>query len=168
MTDTKMCVPVDKAVKVTVTSKDVIHSFFLPNVRMKQDAVPGMRVLIWFQVTKTTAQAKEEWKAKNSHPISLDELATRMKSGIAINADEEVKGKDSNPIVTKDQLLIDDEGATVKALREVGRNSLKIYPEFEFQIVCAELCGNGYYKMKGTLLVETLAGFAKWLEDNKK
>jgi cytochrome c oxidase subunit II len=41
--------PVGKAVVVTVTSKDVIHSFYLPEFRVKQDAVPGMKTRIWFE-----------------------------------------------------------------------------------------------------------------------
>ena len=41
--------PVGKPVIVTLTSKDVIHSFFLPEFRVKQDAVPGMKTRIWFQ-----------------------------------------------------------------------------------------------------------------------
>ena len=46
-------VPVDRPVKVTLMAKDVIHSFFLPNVRLKQDAVPGREITVWFQATKT-------------------------------------------------------------------------------------------------------------------
>src|SRR6185436_3607846 len=42
---------VGKAVKVRLRSKDVIHSFFLPHMRVKQDAVPGMQILIWLQPT---------------------------------------------------------------------------------------------------------------------
>jgi len=34
------------------TADDVIHSFFLPNVRLKQDAVPGRDIEVWFEVTK--------------------------------------------------------------------------------------------------------------------
>jgi cytochrome c oxidase subunit II len=41
--------PVGKPVIVTLTSKDVIHSFFLPEFRVKQDAVPGMHTRIWFE-----------------------------------------------------------------------------------------------------------------------
>jgi cytochrome c oxidase subunit 2 len=41
--------PVGKPVVATLTSKDVIHSFFLPEFRVKQDAVPGMRTRIWFE-----------------------------------------------------------------------------------------------------------------------
>jgi len=49
----QMHVPVGKPVRVRLHSKDVIHSFFLPNFRMKQDAVPGMGIEVWF--TPTTA-----------------------------------------------------------------------------------------------------------------
>ncbi|MDR5694415.1 MAG: cytochrome c oxidase subunit II [Armatimonadota bacterium] len=35
-------------VRILIRSKDVIHSFFLPNFRIKQDAVPGMAVEVWF------------------------------------------------------------------------------------------------------------------------
>ncbi len=47
-----MHVPVGKPVRVQLRSKDVIHSFFLPNFRMKQDAVPGMAIQVWFTPTK--------------------------------------------------------------------------------------------------------------------
>ena len=45
-------VPVGKVVRVHLRSKDVIHSFFVPNLRLKQDAVPGREILAWFAVTK--------------------------------------------------------------------------------------------------------------------
>ena len=45
-------VPVNKVVHVVLKSKDVIHSFFLPNLRLKQDAVPGRDILVWFEATK--------------------------------------------------------------------------------------------------------------------
>jgi cytochrome c oxidase subunit 2 len=74
----EMHVVVDKPVKVRLRSKDVIHSFFLPNMRYKQDAVPGMSIQVGFTPTKT--------------------------------------GK--------------------------------------FEIACAELCGNGHYRMRAFLTVE--------------
>ena len=40
--------PLDRPVKIQVRSMDVIHSFFLPNFRVKQDAMPGMTIEIWF------------------------------------------------------------------------------------------------------------------------
>ena len=45
--------PKDKPVRVQVRSMDVIHSFFLPNFRVKQDAMPGMTIDIWFTPTET-------------------------------------------------------------------------------------------------------------------
>jgi cytochrome c oxidase subunit 2 len=45
-------VPVGKPVRVILRSRDVIHSFFLPNLRLKQDIVPGREIEAWFQATK--------------------------------------------------------------------------------------------------------------------
>lgn len=50
--DNDIHVPVNKVVHVVLKSKDVIHSFFLPNLRLKQDAVPGRDILVWFEATK--------------------------------------------------------------------------------------------------------------------
>lgn len=36
-----------------LTSKDVIHSFFIPVMRIKQDVIPGMRIPVWFTATAT-------------------------------------------------------------------------------------------------------------------
>ncbi len=46
-------VPLGKPTLLYMTSKDVIHSFFVPEFRVKQDVVPGMRVPLWFEPTKT-------------------------------------------------------------------------------------------------------------------
>ena len=46
--------PVDKQVKIYISSKDVIHSFSLPEMRVKQDAVPGMQIPIYFTPTMTS------------------------------------------------------------------------------------------------------------------
>lgn len=45
--------PIDKPVLVHLTSKDVIHSFGLPQMRVKQDAIPGMVHDVWFTPTAT-------------------------------------------------------------------------------------------------------------------
>jgi cytochrome c oxidase subunit II len=45
-------VPVGRAIKVTLASQDVIHSFFIPAFRVKQDAVPGQYKTMWFQPTR--------------------------------------------------------------------------------------------------------------------
>ncbi|HWP65860.1 MAG TPA: cytochrome c oxidase subunit II [Candidatus Limnocylindria bacterium] len=45
-------VPVGRPVKLTMTSEDVIHSFYVPAFRVKQDAVPGRYTTVWFEATK--------------------------------------------------------------------------------------------------------------------
>jgi cytochrome c oxidase subunit 2 len=80
--------PVNEEILIDLKSADVLHSFFLPNMRVKQDAVPGMKIPVWFRATQT---------------------------GV-------------------------------------------------YDLVCAELCGWGHYKMKGRLTVESREDFDKWLE----
>lgn len=45
-------VPVNKDVKLILSSEDVIHSFYIPTFRIKQDAVPGRYSAIWFRAEK--------------------------------------------------------------------------------------------------------------------
>lgn len=98
----KLVVPVKKKVFANITSVDVIHSFFLPNFRVKQDTMPGLKSRVWFESSKTSAEA------------------------IGVNAD-----------------------GTPKA----------------FDIVCAELCGQGHFKMKGQLYVVSDKEYADFLAE---
>lgn len=82
-----MHVPVNEEILINLKSADVLHSFFLPNLRIKQDAVPGMKIPVWFRPMETGT----------------------------------------------------------------------------YDIVCAELCGWGHYKMKGRLTIESREQFDKWL-----
>ena len=52
--------PVGKPVIVHLSSKDVIHSFGIPPYRVKQDAIPGMSIPVWFTPIKTTDEIREE------------------------------------------------------------------------------------------------------------
>ncbi|HTN77578.1 MAG TPA: cytochrome c oxidase subunit II [Pirellulaceae bacterium] len=80
--------PVNEEIVIEIKSMDVLHSFFLPNVRIKQDVVPGMKQFVWFRPNK------------------------------------------------------------------VGT----------YDIVCAELCGWGHYKMRGRMIVESRENFDTWLK----
>ena len=75
-------IPVNTKVRVTLESEDVIHSFFLPNFRLKQDAVPGMKIPVWFEATKT-----------GNYQIACAELCGlghyRMKAAITVHTAEE-------------------------------------------------------------------------------
>jgi cytochrome c oxidase subunit 2 len=50
--DNDLRVPVNKTVHVVLGSHDVIHSFFVPQARLKQDAIPGREIKAWFKITE--------------------------------------------------------------------------------------------------------------------
>jgi cytochrome c oxidase subunit 2 len=53
-------VPVGKPVIVHLSAKDVIHSFGVPEMRVKQDAVPGLDIPLWWVPTVTTAAMRQQ------------------------------------------------------------------------------------------------------------
>jgi cytochrome c oxidase subunit 2 len=96
-------IPKGVPILIRLRSRDVLHSFYLPNFRLKQDAVPGMSIPVWFEAKPDTPSVEKNGK------------------------------------------------------------------EGVFNLMCAELCGWGHYKMKGALTVhETVADFEKWLSEAKK
>lgn len=96
-------VPADEPVVFHLRSRDVLHSFFVPNFRLKQDAVPGMSIPVWFQV----------------------------------NSDQLDQTEDGTPIATS------------------------------YDLICAELCGWGHYKMAGRIHVLPREEFDAWLKDQQ-
>ncbi|MCZ6649530.1 MAG: cytochrome c oxidase subunit II [Acidobacteria bacterium] len=96
----QMHLPVDKPAIVRISSKDVIHSFNLPQMRIKQDAIPGLQIPVWFVPTVTTA-----------------EMRTR-------------KGDE----------------------------------DYNYEIACAQLCGNSHYSMRGFLTIDTPQEYQEWLD----
>lgn len=50
---TDLFVPVHKKIVFELTAQDVLHSFWVPQLRLKQDAVPGRTIKGWFEATKT-------------------------------------------------------------------------------------------------------------------
>lgn len=59
-TSNEFVVPVDRPVKLIMTSQDVLHSFFIPEFRVKHDVVPNRYTTVWFQATEETAPAAVE------------------------------------------------------------------------------------------------------------
>ena len=50
--ENQLHVPVNEVVHIRLTADDVIHSFFVPQLRLKQDALPGRFINMWFEATK--------------------------------------------------------------------------------------------------------------------
>jgi len=75
-------VPVDSVVQFELVSEDVIHSFWLPHLRLKQDVVPGRSIKGWFEVTK-----------EGIYPIACAELCgighTKMGARLHVQSLEE-------------------------------------------------------------------------------
>jgi cytochrome c oxidase subunit 2 len=52
VTEGELVVPGGKAVKLNISSEDVLHSLYIPAFRVKVDAVPGMETFAWFQADR--------------------------------------------------------------------------------------------------------------------
>ena len=65
VTMNKLHIPKDKLIKVKLSSMDVIHSFALPEMRVKQDAIPGMEVAIFFKAKTSTNEYLEYLENNN-------------------------------------------------------------------------------------------------------
>jgi cytochrome c oxidase subunit 2 len=52
ITSASLKIPVGKPIRLIMHSRDVIHNFFVPELRLKQDIVPGMEIPIHFQADK--------------------------------------------------------------------------------------------------------------------
>ena len=66
----QMHLPVNKQVLIHLSSKDVIHSFGIPEMRIKQDAVPGMTIPFFFTPTMTSAEFINKIKDTNRYSPS--------------------------------------------------------------------------------------------------
>ncbi|NIP60419.1 MAG: cytochrome c oxidase subunit II [Gemmatimonadetes bacterium] len=75
-------VPAGRPVRVHLSSEDVIHSFFLPHFRVKQDVVPGMELSTWFEASEP-----------GEYELACAELCgtghTRMKASVTVHTPEE-------------------------------------------------------------------------------
>jgi cytochrome c oxidase subunit 2 len=74
----QLYLPVNKPIIVRLRSKDVIHSFGVPEFRVKQDAVPGFTIPIWFIPTITTA----EMRTRTGNPEFQYEIACAQLCGL--------------------------------------------------------------------------------------
>ncbi len=74
----QLYLPANRPIIVKLRSKDVIHSFGVPEFRVKQDAVPGLTIPIWFIPDVTTA----EMRTKTGNPEFQYEIACAQLCGL--------------------------------------------------------------------------------------
>jgi len=74
----QLYLPVNRPIIVRLRSKEVIHSFGVPEFRVKQDAIPGLTIPIWFIPTVTTA----DMRTKKGNPAFQYEIACAQLCGL--------------------------------------------------------------------------------------
>jgi hypothetical protein len=179
--------PKDRPIEVQLSSKDVIHDFFLPNFRVKLDAVPGLRGLINFTAT-TTSKSLEENPANRMTFKNLDDLTTTIKQPqnkellIAVSKESQplagdaksagaafdpkarewkYNDKDGETIIRQGQPVTEDR---IAALKAIGVKEITVYRPGYFDLVCEELCGQGHSKMQGQIIIVTPEEYAEQFE----
>ena len=90
----QLYLPVNRPIIVKLRSKDVIHSFGVPELRVKQDAIPGLTIPIWFVPTITTAEMRSRTgKAEFQYEIACAQLCglghARMRGFVTVQTAEE-------------------------------------------------------------------------------
>jgi heme/copper-type cytochrome/quinol oxidase subunit 2 len=178
--------PKGRPVEVQLSSKDVIHDFFMPNMRVKLDAVPGLRGLINFVPTATSKEVQALPENRRTYQ-DLDTLAAELSDPVVatmlIEIDEKSEPKAPNAksagrafdrnaaewkyndnqgktIVRDGQPLTPERAMQLKA---IGVKMVTMYRP-QFDLVCEELCGQGHGKMQGRVIVVTAEEYAEKFE----
>jgi hypothetical protein len=180
-------VPRGRPVEVQLSSKDVIHDFFLPNFRVKLDAVPGLRGIVRFIPTTTSKELEDRPENRRTFK-SLDEAAefiklpTQKDWGVALGDKSEPKAPNAKSagaafdarmrqwkyndaagqIIVREGLPLTPQ--RIDALKAIGVKEVTLYKPGFFDLVCEELCGQGHYKMGGQVIVITPEEYAEQFE----
>jgi heme/copper-type cytochrome/quinol oxidase subunit 2 len=179
-------IPKGRPVEVQLSSKDVIHDFFLPNMRVKLDAVPGLRGVLNFTATQTSKEVQGLPENRRTY-TDLDALAASLADPVVatmlldVNEKSQPKAPDAKSAGTAfdrnagEWKYNDKEGKTiiregqpltkerVAQLKAIGVKEITIYRP-QFDLVCEELCGQGHGKMQGRVIVITPEEFVQKYE----
>ncbi len=129
-------VPVGREVLLRIRAKDVLHSVFIPHLRVKMDAVPGMPTQFRFTPTKTTAQMRSELSNPEfNYEIACTEICGKghfgMKHMLVIDTPEEYEewykqqSKDAAFAALNEKYLIEKVPAEKKSALELVLAKLK-------------------------------------------
>jgi heme/copper-type cytochrome/quinol oxidase subunit 2 len=180
-------VPYDKPIDVVLGSKDVLHDFFLPNFRVKLDAVPGMLGHIYFRAKKQSTVDTEIEKVALTDRLWIDRDTPGAKAGGENNAYllSDPKNANAIPLNTSQSLerlvvqrlaaqnvekptaqQTDEALKQLKAdLKAAGTTHVSTYVPFE--VVCEELCGQGHATMRGEMIVVSPRQYTNWIYHNE-
>jgi heme/copper-type cytochrome/quinol oxidase subunit 2 len=159
VTINQLNLPVGKPVIIHLSSKDVIHSLNLPLFRVKQDAIPGQSIRVWFTPTVTTADIQRTMARK--YPVPAGKVPDELAALVTL---AEYAGKDRQVVLAKGASLTDD---ALPLLHDAGITEVVLAPETPTEIACAQLCGLGHFRMRGFVTVETAEEYKAWVADQE-
>ena len=160
----EMHLPVGKDIYVRITSKDVIHSFAIPTMRVKQDSIPGMEIPVWFKVKKDATTAKLKESMTQTYPIDKIKWR-RIRHHVAV---EDYQDRSGQVVLAKGAPLgnnLEQGEKLINTLRESGHTELVLQPANPLEVICAQLCGNNHYTMKAQLITHEPADFDAWVQE---
>ncbi|TKC00266.1 cytochrome c oxidase subunit II [Pedobacter cryophilus] len=106
---TEIVLPVNKSVRFTLGSQDVLHSFYMPHFRVQMNCVPGMATYFQFTPKITTAEMREKTNdPKFSYQLYCAKICGgshyNMKFAVRVVSEKEYAAwlKDQKPIVTEE------------------------------------------------------------------
>ncbi|GAB3765314.1 cytochrome c oxidase subunit II [Spirosoma pomorum] len=115
-------IPVNKPVLLKIRARDVLHSVFIPHLRVKMDAVPGMPTRFWFIADKTTDEMRNiTGNANFKYEIACTEVCGRGHFSMKINVVVEDEAswqawcKEQKPLLNTTPELADRIPASLKA-----------------------------------------------------
>ncbi len=140
----------DAHVKVWLRTLDVLHSFTMPNLRIKQDTLPGKTIPMWFQAEKSNCRFSLRNRKTDRPVLTVFDDATKE---IKVKDRE---GDEAAPLASK---LAELKGEIV----ETGNK------KDAWEIACQELCGGRHYAMRGRLYVhEDERSYFTWLHYSRE
>ncbi|MGH7441314.1 MAG: cytochrome c oxidase subunit II [bacterium] len=168
----EMAVPVDRDVVFFMSSKDVIHSFFLPESRVKQDVVPGLLDRVW-----TKWQVIPVWDLATQQRVLLSdkdyEDAPVAVSGYVFKSKPHAKlwyQLSSSARLNFFSYYYERDPSAKLVVLEHDKpvNVPPRYVLHYFEIACSQLCGPLHYAMRGTVRVLPEAQYEAWLKAQPK
>lgn len=165
----EFAVPAGREVVFHLSAKDVIHSFFLPESRLKQDTVPGLLTRAWTLWDHIPVWDLQRQKRVLLTPEQFAQAAVavsgyQFKSRPAAKRAGWYQASAAEKIGYLDYWYERDPGQPLRVVRE-GRDA-QAEPSHVlhyFEVGCAQLCGTSHFAMRGTVRVLPEGLYAEWL-----
>ncbi len=161
-----LVIPAYTNVKLDITSKDVIHSLFVPELGIKMDAVPGRFNYWWVNANGPVNQIA----LPDNRVVEKEEYLSTTRSDNAVllntfNALSLVEPEERSPTTRGLEAQVDYLAASRE--NQVRDGKYAKYDAVEYRGMCTELCGKGHYDMYFRVVAMTPASFKQWVEDQK-